>query len=132
MRIRSIGIATAMSAATMTCAVSAQAQTSSVDPSPSPEAGATGNVDGEIIVTASRRNERLIDVPSSVTALDGDKLNEIGVRNTTDYLTLVPGVAFRDSGTPGTGTTIVRGLNSGSQQITSTTATYIDDAPFSA
>lgn len=132
MRIKSVGIVTAMSAASVMASVSAQAQTATSDTSPLREAETPVGSDGEIIVTASRRNERFIDVPSSITALDGDKLNEIGVRNTTDYLTLVPGVAFRDSGTPGTGTTVIRGLNTGSQQITSTTATYIDDAPFSA
>lgn len=132
MHIKSATIVTALSVVPMTCAFGAQAQDLTSNTLPAAEAEAPVKSDGDIIVTASRRSERLIDVPSSITALDGDKMNEIGVRNTTDYLTLVPGVAFRDSGTPGTGTTIIRGLNTGSQQITSTTATYIDDAPFSA
>jgi len=121
------------SAAALAWTASAQAQTTPAEASPAAAADASAaNSSQDIIVTASRRNERLRDVPSSITALDGDKLNELGVRDTTDYLTLVPGVSFRDSGTPGQGTTIIRGLNTGAQQITSTVATYIDDTPFSA
>ena len=39
---------------------------------------------GEIIVTAQRRSERLVDVPISITALDGDALERAGIRSTED------------------------------------------------
>ncbi|HZG47077.1 MAG TPA: TonB-dependent receptor [Allosphingosinicella sp.] len=89
----------------------------------------TGNV---IIVTASRRRERLQDVPSAVTAFDGRTLETIGAQNFRDYVGLIPGLSQRDLGNPGQGTIIIRGLNTGPQSITNTTATYIDEAPFSA
>src|SRR3546814_19944792 len=47
------------------------------------------------------------------------------------YTTLVRS-SLRDLGNPGMGTIILRGLNTGPQQISNTAATYIDDAPFSA
>jgi outer membrane receptor protein involved in Fe transport len=86
----------------------------------------------EIIVTASRRRERLQDVPSAVTALEGETLEAIGAQTFRDYSTLIPGLSQRDLGNPGQGTIIIRGLNTGPQSITNTSATYIDEAPFSA
>jgi outer membrane receptor protein involved in Fe transport len=88
--------------------------------------------DNEIVVTASRRRERLQDVPSAVTALDGQTLETIGAQGFRDYATLIPGLSQRDFGNPGQGTIIIRGLNTGPQSVTNTAATYIDDAPFSA
>jgi outer membrane receptor protein involved in Fe transport len=86
----------------------------------------------EIIVTASKRDERLQDVPTAVTALSSATLENLGVTSFRDYASLVPGLSQRDSGQPGVGTIIMRGLNSGPQQTTNTAGYYIDDAPFSA
>jgi outer membrane receptor protein involved in Fe transport len=86
----------------------------------------------DIVVTASRRDERLQDVPAAVTALSGDTLETLGVRSFSDYVSLVPGLSQRDVGNPGQGTFIIRGLNTGSQSITNTSAVYLDDTPFSA
>ncbi|MDT9597374.1 TonB-dependent receptor [Sphingosinicella rhizophila] len=86
----------------------------------------------EIVVTASRREERLRDVPAAITAITGETLENQGVTSFRDYASLVPGLSQRDSGAPGFGTVILRGLNTGPQQITNTTAFYIDDAPFSS
>lgn len=86
----------------------------------------------EIVVTASRRAERLRNVPSAITVLEGSTLEAIGAQTFRDYSTLIPGLSQRDFGNPGQGTIIIRGLNTGPQSITNTSATYIDDAPFSA
>lgn len=88
--------------------------------------------DSEIVITASRRRERLQDVPSAVTALEGKTLERIGAQSFRDYSTLIPGLSQRDFGNPGQGTIIIRGLNTGPQSITNTSATYIDESPFSA
>jgi iron complex outermembrane receptor protein len=90
---------------------------------------ANGN---EIVVTASKREEKLQNVASSITALSGSKLETLGVVSFRDYATLVPGLSQRDAGAPGLGTVIIRGLNTGPQQTTNTAGYYIDDAPFSA
>ena len=55
---------------------------------------ATEASEGDIIVTAQRRNENLADVPMSITALDADALAQSGVTNTSDLARVVPGVAM--------------------------------------
>lgn len=59
--------------------------------------GAAGNPDigGEIIVTAQRRNERLIDVPISVTQLSSDSLAAAGIQDITSIRMAVPGATVR-------------------------------------
>ncbi|MBR2173815.1 TonB-dependent receptor [Sphingopyxis sp.] len=86
----------------------------------------------EIVVTASRREERLRDAPSAITAITGTAIETMGVQSFRDYASLVPGLSQRDSGAPGLGTVILRGMNTGGQQTTNTTAYYIDDTAFTA
>jgi outer membrane receptor protein involved in Fe transport len=86
----------------------------------------------EVVVTATKRQESLINVPAAITALSSDTLESLGVQGFQDYLGLVPGLSQRGGGTPGVGTVIIRGLNSGPQQTTATTGYYFDDAPFTA
>src|SRR3546814_15692978 len=50
--------------------------------------GASSDDAGEIIVTARRRDERLVDVPIAVTALSGDTLAKAGAI----HLTHVPNI----------------------------------------
>lgn len=85
----------------------------------------------EIVVTASKRSERLQDAPTAITAVSADTVGKLGLASFRDYATLVPGLSQREIGQPGRGTVILRGLNSGPQQTTNTAAYYIDDAPFS-
>jgi len=63
------------------------------------------------------------------TALGSDTMENLGVKGFQDYIGLVPGLSQRGGGTPGVGTVIIRGLNSGPQQTTATTGYYFDDAP---
>lgn len=46
----------------------------------------------ELVVTAQRREERLFDVPISMTALTGDTMEKAGVINGRDLTTLTPGL----------------------------------------
>jgi outer membrane receptor protein involved in Fe transport len=129
----------------MLLAAPANAQTGAAPPEDAANAGqaddaepqSSRTADGElfsneIVVTASRRAERLQNVPSAITALEGSTLEAIGAQTFRDYSTLIPGLSQRDLGNPGQGTIIIRGLNTGPQSITNTAATYIDEAPFSA
>ena len=54
--------------------------------------------DGEIIVTAQRREQKLSDVPISITALTGDQLAATGVVSSTDLATVTPGLQFPVAG----------------------------------
>ena len=48
----------------------------------------------DIIVTAQRRSERLVDVPMSVTALSSDTLEKSGVISTADLAKVTPGLTM--------------------------------------
>jgi len=53
--------------------------------------------DGDIVVTARRREESIRDVPGTINAVTGDQLESKGpVAGTGDLLTTVPGVRFND------------------------------------
>src|SRR6266404_1130565 len=71
-----------------------------LQPSAPPSPGATSETDsqqeqlGEIIVTAQRRSERLIDVPISVQAISGDQLSTKAISDTRDLGTIAPTVNF--------------------------------------
>ena len=61
----------------------------------------SANADGEIIVTATRRAERLQDVPLAVNAISGEDLAEAGFRNLTDIQYQFSGVQFGVTGQDG-------------------------------
>ncbi|HKX78773.1 MAG TPA: TonB-dependent receptor [Novosphingobium sp.] len=54
---------------------------------------------GEIIVTAQRRTEALVDVPASVVVQTGESLRAAGITSTRDLTQVVPGLNFVASGT---------------------------------
>ncbi len=54
--------------------------------------------DGEIIVTAQRRSERLQDVPLSISAVSGDALRNAAVTSADRIEQLVPGIRLGRSG----------------------------------
>ena len=67
--------------------------------------------DAGIIVTARRREERLIDVPLSVTALTGESLFQQGIQDLTQIGQQVPNVTLEVSrGTNTTLTAFIRGV----------------------
>ncbi len=64
-----------------------------------------------IIVTARRRDERLIDVPLSVSAISGDTLEQQGVQSLTEVAQQVPNITLEVSrGTNTTLTAFIRGV----------------------
>ena len=66
---------------------------------------------GEIIVTARRREENLVDVPISITALSGDQLAARGAADITSLADEVPNVTLEPSrGTNSTLTAFIRGV----------------------
>jgi len=109
----------------------AQAETS-VGTSSSASMGATGAESvklEEVIVSAQKRDERLQDVPLSVTVLNAETLAENGQNRLVDYFATVPGLSL-NSGPSGGGTQYVtiRGISTGSAQ-NATVAVVVDDAP---
>src|SRR5579863_4155133 len=86
----------------------------------------------EVIVTAQKRYENLMDVPSSLSVLSAAALQNQGVTDFNDYMTLVPSLSNFSAGAEGHGAIILRGLNTGYFQFSNTVGYYLDDTPFSA
>ncbi len=89
----------------------------------------------EIIVTATRREGTIQNVPINIAAVDGARIEEQGFAAIADLLSYVPGInAVNQGGRNGT-EIIVRGLNAdplgqgGGNDIGSTVATYVGDIP---
>ena len=119
---------TALLAGAVPTAAFAQEATSQ---QPAAEASAPSEDSAEIVVTASKRNESLSDVGSSVSALSGDRLSELGVDSFEDFTRLIPGVSFQ-SLTPGRTQIQIRGVNVGTTQPSSSVAVYVDEVPLTA
>nr|WP_047169311.1 TonB-dependent receptor [Sphingomonas sp. Y57] len=97
-------------------------------------AGADEGDGAEIIVTAQRRDQRLLDTPISIGVLGGGQLESGSSRAVADVLREVAGVSLTSS-SPGTTVIAIRGVQPGSSASpggvgTSTTGFYQDDVPF--
>jgi iron complex outermembrane receptor protein len=82
---------------------------------------------GEVIVTAEKRSERLIDVPMSVSAVSGETLATSGIISTVNLQQTTPGLTTVNTGfgfVP-----VIRGINSSgtSPGDASNVAIYLDD-----
>ena len=97
-----------------------------------PEAASATAVD-EIIVTATRRAERLQDVPLSITTLSQEDLNERGIVGYEGLATETPGVVLNRASANFNNFT-ARGIatNGYNANLQSTVAIYIDELPISA
>jgi outer membrane receptor for ferrienterochelin and colicin len=118
-RVGSQELTTAISAIlAMTGTASAQDQSSS---------GATLE---EVIVTATKREERLQDVPESITAIGSDDILKRGLFQMEDYARLVPGLAISDR-EPGGTTIVFRGVATSGLQFgsVSSSSLYLDEQP---
>jgi len=119
-----------------------QAQDSANHPASTPVPAVESNGEGpgardsdvlqEVIVTAQKRSEKLMEVPSSLTSLSALSLQNQGVTTFSDYMTLVPSLSDFSEGAQGHGVVILRALNTGYFQFSNTIGYYIDDVPFSA
>ena len=98
------------------------------------EKGAASGGIEEVVVTATRREERLQDVPISVSAFSQEKLDSQGLKNIDDLSRLSPGVTFTRNGTGSNANyndensdISIRGIDSTAGS--STTGIYVDDTP---
>lgn len=86
----------------------------------------------EIVVTAQKRKERLVDVPISITVIGGEQLDHSSASGATEILRTVPGVAtvvhYQGGGTQ----VSVRGVaaNGAIFRGSSPISYYLDYAPF--
>ena len=92
-----------------------------------PAIGAASNDVDEVIVTATKREERLKDVAMSVTAVTQADLELRHDSGLLDLTQQVPGLSLQ-AGDPTAIRVIIRGQNVGS--VGATVATTVDDVPF--
>jgi outer membrane receptor protein involved in Fe transport len=91
-----------------------------------------------IEVTATKRSESIQDIPVSVTALNGEALENLGVDNFQDYVEFLPNVVFQGTG-PGQNEIYIRGAAtsqtgiavSSVQALQPSVAFYLDEQPVS-
>ena len=86
----------------------------------------------EIIVTASKRTSRIEDLPMSVQAITGSRLEDAGVNDFMDYAELIPSLSYIQYG-PGRSAFYLRGTSDGNfgnlAGPNTTVALYIDESP---
>ncbi|MFN3519923.1 MAG: TonB-dependent receptor plug domain-containing protein [Sphingomonas sp.] len=96
--------------------------------SPSTEASApSSGADGEIVVTALRRNTRIQDTPIAISATSGETLAASGTTSFTELTRTAPSLRIVDSG-PGSRRVLIRGITSAGEP---TVGVYYDETPVS-
>jgi iron complex outermembrane recepter protein len=84
----------------------------------------------EVVVTATKREERLSDVPISITALSGAQLEEKGITRPEDLANVVPGLTYTLSEAGGPVYTLRGiGVNSDSIDVSPAVSVYVDQIP---
>jgi outer membrane receptor protein involved in Fe transport len=85
----------------------------------------------EIIVTATKRAEKLTDVPMSMVVLSGRQLTESQANTLQDIANRVPGLQLI-SDSPVDNQLIIRGISIGVGALNSSVATYVDEVPYTS
>ena len=80
----------------------------------------------EITVTAQKRTQKLIDVPMSITAMNGEELQRAGIHTMLELSYAVPSLAVQDTG-GGFQRYFIRGIGNGNG-VTSLVGVYLDEA----
>jgi outer membrane receptor protein involved in Fe transport len=86
----------------------------------------------EVVVTAQKRSENLQDVPISIQALGSERLDQLQVNDTVDYVKFMPSVTA-PTGAPGFSNFYMRGVASGENNNHSgplpSVGVYLDEQP---
>ncbi len=93
-----------------------------------PAAAPSDNTVGEIVVTATKRSERLQDVPIAVTAIGNTELVDAHITGNQDLARVVPSLAIHAL-VPGESQIIMRGINTG-YGLSPAVSYYLDETPF--
>ena len=84
----------------------------------------------EIVVTARRREESLVDVPVSITVVNTDFIEQNNILNTHALFAETPGVNYEEIGGRTNGMTTIRGVSPGGQAALSQKVTiFVDGVP---
>ena len=92
----------------------------------------------EVVVTATRREAMILDIPYSISAISGATLDESHVQTLSDLTKLVAGLSFVDQGPTSRSAFVLRGINAnstdqspilGSSGTVPPVSTYIGETP---
>jgi outer membrane receptor protein involved in Fe transport len=87
----------------------------------------------DIVITATKREENLQDVPISVQALGAERLDQLGITDFADYAQHLPTLSYSPSYGPGYNRPFMRGVASGENGNHSgsqpSVGTYLDEQP---
>ena len=126
-RRRAIIVGAAGMAAVSSSAL-AQGLPSGPPQTPSAEAAVQADAQvAEVIVTAQKREQRLLDVPQSVSVVSAKLLEQTHSERLEDFFTRVPSASIQEAQAGGA-TIILRGINTGG--AAATVATYVDEVPY--
>jgi iron complex outermembrane receptor protein len=132
-----LGILSAMPATAQTTSVATdQAAAPQVAPETATAPEAAGNDQSDIMVTARRRDESIVDVPLAITVVSSKTLEKLDITSTEQLANFTPGLQFSDF-TPGNSRNdrggnrplIFRGLNlSNNGGVTGAGSMFLDGA----
>ncbi|MFW2343502.1 TonB-dependent receptor [Brevundimonas sp.] len=126
-------LASACAAATLSVLVPTMAQAQEQDPDTRETREERTTRIGEVVVTATRRTERVQDVPLSITTLSQEDLNERGIVNYDGLAIATPGVVLNRA-SANFNNFSARGVatNGYGANLQSTVAIYLDELPISS
>ena len=118
------------SALILTPAAYAQSEAPQAPAADASQAAPSAANTGEIVVTAQKRSERLLDVPLSITAASSAQLAKQGITQPSDLGRIVPGFSYQQS-TYGNPVFTIRGvgLYDTSIGVSPTVTVYVDQVP---
>jgi len=99
------------------------------------DSGSAANVQvgmDEIIVTAQRRDQRLMDVPMAVSVVDPAEFTDVGLVQLADVIAYTPGITTTQSFAPGFNQITVRGVSASDLAGGATVGLYLDSVPLSS
>jgi iron complex outermembrane receptor protein len=96
----------------------------------------------EVVVTATRREMAVLEIPFNISVATGEDLQRLAVRDLTGIAAHIPGLVTTEQGVRGNGTNssfIIRGVNASSigggafqNLISPSVSTYVDETPMFA
>ena len=118
--IRPVALLCGVSVGALLFPVSASAQEDTDSP----------RVEDVVVVTATKRDESISEVPASISAVTAEDLQELNAQSLSDYITRVPGVVFNDY-QPGVSEVVIRGVASTTyhEANQATTGYYLNQIP---
>ncbi|MES3151742.1 TonB-dependent receptor [Sphingomonas faeni] len=97
-----------------------------------PATQTTGEYEGDIVVTAQKRDQSIQSVPISIQAIGTKRLDDLNISNFNQYTQLLPSVSFQTT-QPGSTVVYMRGVASGGDGNHSgplpSVGTYLDEQP---